>query len=241
MIFNLASSKIIIFLAFLLFLFGCSAEESKVKYDAEKLIEQKCAQCHNLDMPPTLSKDELAPPMMAVSFHVHSFVKPTDESQRVNKAVEFVVDYVRNPSVEKSFCDKESLKRYGLMPSQKSNLTRPEVRAIAKYMFTHFTQKNLTKVQEEKAKYDALPQGRKIALKHKCFNCHRVNISITGPSFVSIAQKYEDDKAFIIKGIKNKSSRKWNKKSAAVMPAFKELSDYELEVLSEWILETKSL
>ena len=230
----------VILLLFSILFFGCQSQESKFSLDGKKLLEQKCASCHNLEMPPALSKDELAPPMMAVSFHVYSFVKPKDESQRMSKAIAFVVDYVQDPSVEKSFCDKESLSRYGLMPSQKNNVTQKETRAIATYMFSHFTQKNLTQAQKLKAEYDALAEGKKIALRYKCLSCHNVSRNMVGPSFKSIAMKYRD-KDVLIEGIKNRSSRKWNKKSAAIMPAFKNLSNEELDELSKWILETKSL
>ena len=230
----------VLFLFLSILLFGCQNQEHKPSLDGKKLLEQKCASCHNLEMPPVLSKDELAPPMMAVSFHVHSFVKPKDESQRVSKAIAFVVDYVQDPSVEKSFCDKESLSRYGLMPSQKKSVTKDESSAIATYMFAHFTQKNLTQAQKLKAEYEALAEGKKIALRYKCLSCHHVSRNMVGPSFKSIAIKYRD-KDIIIEGIKNRSSRKWNKKSAAIMPAFNNLSSEELEELSKWILETQSL
>jgi len=228
-------------LGLLFFLLGCNWEQSKVTLDGKRLIEQKCAQCHNLDMPPTISKDELAPPMMAVSFHVHSFVTPKDESQRTTKSIEFVVDYVQNPSVEKSFCDKESLQRYGLMPSQKSNITSNETKAVAKYIFKHFNQENLEHMMKEKAYYDSLPKAERLAIKYKCLGCHKINRAIVGPSFVAIAQKYKDNKSIIIQSIKHGSSRKWKKNSAVMMPAFKELNDDELELLSVWILNTKEV
>lgn len=226
----------IVLLFLLIFFSACSEKKTAKVYDAKKLIETKCASCHNLDMPPTLSKDELAPPMMAVSFHVKSFVQPSNESQRVSKAVEFVVDYVREPSVEKSFCDKESLKRYSLMPSQKDNVTTDEAKAIASYMFKHFTQDNLTKIQEEKAAFNALPKGKRLAIKYKCLGCHKTNVDTVGPSLVSIAKRYKRDEKSIKLSISNGSTNKWKR---GVMPAFKQLSEDELQTLSEWILEEK--
>lgn len=228
--------KSVAFLFILLLLSACSEQKDAKKYDAKKLLETKCASCHNLDMPPTLSKDELAPPMMAVSFHVRSFVQPSNESQRVSKAVEFVVDYVHNPSVEKSFCDKESLKRYSLMPSQKDNVTKDEAKAIATYMFTHFTQENLTKIQEEKAAYASLPKAQKLAIEYRCLTCHKINVDTVGPSFVSIASRYKNDESSIEKSIKNGSSKKWNNR---VMPAFKQLNQDELQTLAKWVLKQK--
>ncbi|MEA1983164.1 MAG: c-type cytochrome [Campylobacterota bacterium] len=228
----------LIILGVIIFFTACNEPTKRQNLDGKKLLEQKCASCHNLEMPPAISKDELAPPMMSVSFHVRSFVTPTNESQRTSKAVAFVVDYVQNPSIEKSFCDKESLKRYGLMPSQKENVTPDETQAIATYMFEHFTPKNLAKLQKERAAYDALPAGEKLARKENCLSCHRKDVNLVGPSFLFIAKKYADDKELIKKSIQNGSRAKWKEKGA-VMPAFKHLSDEELELLSEWVLELK--
>ncbi len=217
-----------------LFFTACIDNKPAKELDGEKLLEQKCASCHDLNMPPLLSVDEAAPPIMSVSFHVYDFVKPSDESQRLNKAVAFVVDYVKEPSLEKSFCDKESLKQYGLMPSQKDNVTDDETRAIAKHMFTYYTQKNLSQAMQAKAKYDALPDGEKIALKNNCLGCHKVDKNLVGPSFKNIQKKFSFSKDEMKKSIKNGSKGEW-KEFRAVMPAFKQLNEQELETLSEWI------
>jgi len=224
----------IVLLALLLLLSACSEEKAKQNYDGKKLLEAKCASCHNLDMPPTLSKDELAPPMMAVAFHVKSFVEPKNESQRLSKAVVFVVDYVHSPSLEKSFCDKDSLKRYGLMPSQKENLTEDETKAVAEYMFSHFTQENLSKIQKQKAEYDKLSDGDKLARKYRCIGCHKTSVNTVGPSWVSIVNKYENNISSIQESIKSGSRGKWNR---GVMPAFKQLSSENIQILQKWILE----
>jgi len=230
-------TKLLFTIALFLLFIGCSHEEKDVSLNGEKLLKSKCASCHNLEMPPLIFKDELAPPMMAISFHVHRFVEASDESRRTPKAVEFVVDYVLNPSLEKSFCDKESIKRYGLMPSQKANLTPQEIKAIAEYMFSHYTQKNLTKEQKLQDEYNAFSPGKKLALKHKCFGCHRVDRKVVGPSFIEIAKKYKDNEKSIQESVKNGSQKKW-KGSRVAMPSFKALEEEDLKILSQWILQS---
>lgn len=214
---------------------GCLDNKPAKQLDGKKLLTEKCSSCHNLDMPPITSADEKAPPIMAVSFHVHSFVKPSDESQRTTKAVEFVADYVRAPSMEKSFCDKESLKSYGLMPSQKDNVTKEEARAIAEYMFKHYTQENFLEIMEAKAKFNALPAGEKVAIKYKCVTCHKTAKDTVGPSFLKIQKKFLSSKEEMKKSIKNGSKGKWQGFTAS-MPAFKKMTDGEFESLYEWIL-----
>jgi len=219
---------------------ACGDDKPTKNYDGEKLLKEKCSSCHNLNMPPVVSDDELAPPMMAVSFHVNSFVKPTDESQRISKAIEFVVDYIFEPSFEKSFCDKESLTRYGLMPSQKEKLNKDEAKAVATYMFEHFTMKNLNQKQKEQAEYDSKPEGMKIALKYRCLGCHRIDKKIVGPSFNKIAKKYKNSPNIIQNSIKNGSVGKWESSKGAMMPKFKKVTDNELKILSNWILNVKN-
>ncbi|MEA1955455.1 MAG: c-type cytochrome [Campylobacterota bacterium] len=233
--------KLSIMVSLLLLLVGCNENKPTKNLDGKKLLESKCTSCHDTHMPPIVSDDELAPPMMAVAFHVYSFVKPSNESQRGSKAIEFVSDYALNPSFEKSFCDKESLKRYGLMPSQKGNVTEDEVQAIASYMFKHFTQENLTKRQEEKALYDALPAGKKLALQYKCLGCHKVDKKVVGPSFKDIASKYKDEQDKIIESIKSGSKANWESSKGAIMPPFKTINDNDLKILSDWIISTKDL
>ncbi len=232
--------KIFLISSLLIIFSACSDNQSHTILDGKKLTEQKCASCHNLAMPPIISDDELAPPMMAVAFHMPNFMEPRDESQRVPMAIEFVVDYVRNPSLEKSYCDEESIKRYGLMASQKDNVTEDEVKAIAEYMFRHYTQQNLAKVQEDISAFNALSDGEKVALKYKCLGCHKVNKKVVGPAFIDIATKYQNSKEKMIESIKNGSKNSWESSNGAVMPPFKQISETELKVLSDWILESSS-
>ena len=219
----------------ILFFTACNDTQSKENLDGKVLLEAKCAACHNLAMPPEISDDELAPPMMSISFHVYDFVKPSTEAQRKSRAVDFVVDYIHSPSLEKSFCDKASLKRYGLMPSQKDKVRDEEAHAIAQYMFTHYRPQKLMQIQQVKAEFDALVPGKKLAIKHKCLGCHRIDKKIIGPSFTSIASRYSQ--AEIKQSIESGSKKKWENSRGAIMPAFKKLSDEELNTLSKWIVE----
>jgi len=230
--------KNILIISLLLIFTACNDKPVSKNLDGKKLLESKCASCHDINMPPVISDDELAPPIMSVSFHVHSFVTPTDESQRTSKAIEFVTDYIFNPSLEKSFCDKASLERYGLMPSQKDKLTKDEAKAIASYMFTNFTQENLTSVQKKQAAFDALSDGEKIAIKNRCLGCHGIYRKKVGPALKDIANKYS--KKELIKSIKTGSKGNWESSKGAVMPAFEKINDEELEILSEWILKTST-
>ncbi len=231
----LKTFKVCLLFAIAFIVFGCQ-EKKEQHFDQKKLIEQKCSKCHNLDLPPETFENEIAPPMMAVAFHVKSFMHVNDESLRIPKAMEFVREYVMHPSREKSLCDKASLDSYGLMPSQKKSVSEAELKSIAEYMFEHYTQKNLNEAQVIKNRLNAMPKGERIALKNNCMTCHRIDKHIVGPSLKKIAKRYRQSPALIIKSIQNGSSKKWKDSHNAVMPAFKELTKEELESIKEWIL-----
>ncbi len=226
----------IILSVIVLFLFAGCEQKQHSNLDGKKLLEQKCSMCHNLDLPPKTFENEKAPPMMAVAFHIKDFIKASSESDKIPKAIEFVKDYVVNPSAAKSFCDKESLENYGIMPSQKGKVTQEELQAIAEYMFAHYTVKNMNDAQILQNKLNKMPAGERISLQHNCFSCHKVAKDLVGPSFVKIASRYGSDRQSIEKSIKNGSAKKWQGYRGAVMPAFgKELNDKEIQIVSKWI------
>jgi Ca2+-binding EF-hand superfamily protein len=57
-------------------------------------------------------------------------------------AVAFVVDYVQNPSKAKAICMPQKLKRFGVMPSQKGNITPAELEKVAGWMFDNYPTAN---------------------------------------------------------------------------------------------------
>ena len=232
--------KILLLAVAVLFSFsGCSQGKKKNHLDGKKLLEQKCSSCHNINLPPKTFEDEIAPPMMAVAFHVRSFIKTEDESQRIPKAIAFVKDYVIAPSASKSFCDKESLKSYGVMPSQKGKVTIEELQAISEYMFSHFTQKHLTEAQAIQNRLNAMPKGERLALQNSCLSCHRIDQHIVGPALRDIAMKKENSLEVLMQSIKNGSKKKYTSSKGAIMPAFKKLSDADIKTIAEWILSLK--
>ena len=213
---------------------GCMNEDSKkIKYDGEELIEQKCAACHNLKMPPDTYENEKAPPMMAVVFHLKDFMKLNNDQDKVTKFIPFIQDYVINPSKEKSYCDEESLKSYGVMPSQKGNVNQEELKAIAEYIYGFYDQQVYLKEMQAKSAFDALPKGEQLVRRNGCLNCHAIEKDKVGPSFKNIAKS---DTKNIIDIIKNGSQGKWKKFNNMMMPPFKnKFSKEEVNILKEWI------
>ena len=226
-------------LSLLLMLVGCSQEHKSVSHlDGKSLLTKKCATCHNLEMPPMTTPDEIAPPMMAVAFHVYDFVKVSTPAERQAKAMAFVKDYVISPSKEKSFCDAKSLESYGVMPSQKGKVTEDELEAISIYMFDHYNQENYLKVMKARQALRDMDPGERIIRRYGCISCHGIKHKKMGPSFRDIAKRYGDERE-IKMSIRQGSIDRWPEARHAKMPSFKKITEEELTLISKWIMERK--
>jgi len=214
---------------------GCGEKRSERRYDARALLQQQCARCHNLDMPPKTYENEAAPPIMAVTFHIRDFMKVDNPADKRPRFIAFVADYALHPSADKSFCDKESLQSYGLMPSLEGNITRPELEAVAAYLYDTYTKDAFLKRMEEANAFALLPKGEQLARQKGCFVCHDPKRQKVGPSFTAIAARYKDA-GVIARSIKNGSRGKWEESRNIPMPAMKDLNATQLELLSTWIV-----
>ncbi|MDQ7046721.1 MAG: c-type cytochrome [Sulfurovum sp.] len=98
---------------------------------AEALFEAKCASCH-VKMRPSDISTLVAPPIMGVARHVKMTYRTKEE------AVKFITEYALDPKESKAVCMPEKLKRFGLMPSQKGNVTKEELTTIAGWIYDNF-------------------------------------------------------------------------------------------------------
>ena len=218
---------------------GCQEETSKVVLDGEVLIEQKCAKCHNLDMPPKSYENEIAPSMMAVTFHLKDFIKSVNPSEHEGKIVAFIKDYVIEPSKEKSFCDEASLESYGVMPSQKGNVTVNEVGAIAHYMYATYDNQKMLKAMAEKQRLASLSLHERVLEQQRCTNCHDIEKDKVAPSFKMIANRYSlKDREMLIESIQKGTKGKWEGKKLPML-AFKKMTQKDVEGMVDWILSLK--
>lgn len=101
--------------------------------DPKILFEQKCSVCHLKQRPAYEEmKNLIAPPIMGVMTHVK------DAKATKIEAVNFIADYIFDPTPAKALCMKQSIERFGLMPSQKGNLSKEEAISIAGYLYENF-------------------------------------------------------------------------------------------------------
>lgn len=113
-----------------------TSNEMVVNEDGKALFEAKCTMCHRTTMPKTDEEKKAmkAPPIFAVMNHVKYGVEVEEGESKRDKMIDFIFDYTQNPSKDKSFCEEHAIERFGVMPSQKENVTPDELTAIANYL-----------------------------------------------------------------------------------------------------------
>ncbi len=101
----------------------------------EDLFDSKCAMCH-VKTPPKDKSTVVAPALFGVMRHV-KMSYPTK-----SEAIVFMNDYVMNPSKDKSICMPSKIEKFGIMPSQKGNLSKEELDIITSWIYDNFPPKN---------------------------------------------------------------------------------------------------
>ena len=97
----------------------------------EALFDVKCASCHTKMRPADIST-LVAPPAMGVMRHVKMMYNTKED------AVKFITEYALDPQESKAVCMTDKIKRFGLMPSQKGNVSKEELTVIAGWMHENF-------------------------------------------------------------------------------------------------------
>jgi len=100
----------------------------------QELFKQKCQACHTATKPQDRSS-LVAPPIMGVMRHVKMSYNTQEE------ATAFIVDFVLEPTKEKSICKAQKVEKFGLMPSLKGSVTKDELKSIAKWLYSNYPPK----------------------------------------------------------------------------------------------------
>jgi cytochrome c len=219
---------------------GCSGAQkhkshSGASLDGEVLAKAKCSSCHNLDIPPKTSEGEKAPPLYTVTVHLKDWIKADTTAEKRSKFIDFVSTYGLSPSLKTSYCDKKSLKQYGLMPSLKGKATKSEIAAIAAWAFDTYDQMAMLKIMKERNRIAAMPPYKQVLETHDCRLCHILGNGKLAPTFTQIGQKYGPDGIEQIKtGITHGSRGKWPGFHTP-MRAYRDLTDKQLSGIATWI------
>ena len=95
------------------------------KDKGQELFIKKCSTCHVLQMPSDRSQ-MVAPPARGIMFHM-------SEAFNSNKEIKkHITKFTINPTKDKAICN--SVRRFGLMPSQKGSISDKELEIVAQWM-----------------------------------------------------------------------------------------------------------
>ncbi len=111
----------------------------------EDLFNVKCSACH-IKTRPTDPSLLVAPPLMGVMRHTKMQYTTKKE------AVDFIIDYVLDPQVDKAVCMPHTIERFGIMPSQKGNVSEEELRYIATWMYDNYPPSNFNGMNKNNCK-----------------------------------------------------------------------------------------
>lgn len=102
--------------------------------DGEALFDMKCATCHMKTRPTPEMKSALIAPL--ISGVVKNVKKAFGDDKEATLA--FIASYALEPKLDQAKCKPKAIERFGLMPSQKRNVTPEELKSIALYLYTNF-------------------------------------------------------------------------------------------------------
>ena len=140
-------------------------EKSIETSEGETLFKAKCIACHITSKPDDMSS-LIAPPIMGVMMHVKNGIKGKNDIEKRANSIAFIVDYVQNPSIEKSLLEPHAIERFKLMPSQKKNVTVEELEIIANYLYDNFPPKGMNHKKMQKGNKKGCGSGCSGNCKH---------------------------------------------------------------------------
>ncbi|MCE5194769.1 MAG: cytochrome c [Nitrospiraceae bacterium] len=130
---------LIIVSVFTLFFSGIvlAAEKTDKLFDKGKAVyEKSCAVCHSYGPPP-----KTAPPIIGLSGHYHEAFNDR------KKAIAHMVDFIKNPSKEKSVLLPIGLEKWGLMAPM--NLPDDELKAVSYWIWEVYNKEKKAPVKKK--------------------------------------------------------------------------------------------
>jgi len=133
--------KLLIFLLFTIFTFANNLT------DPQTIYLKKCQMCHALDYPDSVEeKNAMAAPniltiMKNIPKGVDAIEEPKTKEELRDLVIEFMKDYVYNPTPNKSYCEDIVFKRFDYMPSLKGFISEKELDIVLPWVYDNFTPK----------------------------------------------------------------------------------------------------
>jgi len=120
------------------------ANEADALKAGQKIFDKTCSVCHVelLDKETALKtfKTLKAPPMNEVAIQLKTNIIIKDDDDDVHRAVviAFIKDYIKYPELAKTMCNPGAVDRFGVMPSQKPDLSEEQISAVATWLYDRY-------------------------------------------------------------------------------------------------------
>jgi len=118
-------------------------------YKGKELFNKKCKSCHKIYESPKKIKENFfkqnnkllnlkAPTVNMINWAINigpnKIGEPDDLEFKIQEVTDFLIEYLYNPSLDKSICDKNVIKFFKLKPSMKGKVSKDELALIAEYL-----------------------------------------------------------------------------------------------------------
>ncbi len=110
----------------------------------QELFVKKCAMCHLMERPETKEARKLmaAPAIKTVMagsiITLDALEGPMSDEKLRETSIEFIKDYLFNPSKDKANCEDFVVRKYGVMPSMKGFVTKEEMDILIPWVYDNF-------------------------------------------------------------------------------------------------------
>ena len=129
----------------LILAFATSSVQAKEASTAVKIFEKKCAMCHMTSKPKNkLEKSMMVAPPIAVATRsviigVDAIEGPVSDKELRELSIEFLTDYLYEPTRDKGYCEDMSYKKFGAMPSLKGFISKEELDIVVPWVIDNYT------------------------------------------------------------------------------------------------------
>ena len=132
-----------IFLFFTLFINANNFDKGK------ELFNKKCSNCHKIFADPKKIQENFfkqenrllklkAPTVNMMNWAINTGPKKIGEDDdiefKIEEVTDFLIDYLHNPNLENSICDKNVIKYFKVKESMKGKVSKDELALIAEYL-----------------------------------------------------------------------------------------------------------
>jgi hypothetical protein len=113
----------------------------------QTIYQKKCQMCHAMDYPDTLEekKAQVAPNILMVmrniSIGIEAVEEPKNKEELRKLVIEFMNDYIFEPTPQKSYCEEIIFKHFDYMPSLKGFISKQEAQIVVPWVYDTFSPK----------------------------------------------------------------------------------------------------